>query len=393
MFSLKNRYVILVASVLMQMCLGATYAWSVFVIPLTNATGLGLGDVQYPFSIFYVVFPLTMLVSGVLINKFSTRISATIGGLLFGGGWLLASMGEGHFILTILGIGVLGAVGVGFTYLVPIAVGVRWFPNHKGLVSGISMAGFGGGAALIGQIAGRYMLNFNATPFDTFRLLGFAFLVIVTLGGLLMISPPVSAQNPQHASLPWKTVLGRKTFWILYLTMFFGIAAGFIVNTNLTKLYQGPNVKVALAAVSIFAVANAAGRILWGFIFDRIQARTAIFVNAALQSALLFGHFWLLTSSTGFLIFSFLMGLNYGGMLVIHASASSRYWSLSHVAQVYGWLSSANILASQVPVLAGKAYERTGSFVVPITLAAAGLLIASLVAIRQIPPEEDAVRE
>ena len=236
------------------------------------------------------------------------------------------------------------------------------------------------------------MLNFNATPFDTFRLLGLAFLIIVTLSGLLMISPPATAQNPHHAPLPWKTVLGRKTFWILYLTMFFGIAAGFIINTNLTKLYQGPNVKVALAAVSIFAIANAAGRILWGFIFDRIQARTAIFANAVLQSALLFGHFWLLDNPTGFLIFSFIMGLNYGGMLVIHASASSRYWSLAHLAQVYGWLSSANILASQVPVLAGKAYEKTGSFTLPITLAAIGLLAASLIALRQIVPEENAVR-
>lgn len=388
----KNRYVILVAAVLMQMCLGATYAWSVFVGPLKNITGLDLGQVQYPFAIFYVIFPLTMLIAGVLVNKFSTRIMATLGGLLFGGGWLLASMGKDHFLLTVLGIGVLGGIGVGFTYLVPIAVGVRWFPNHKGLVSGISMAGFGGGAAIIGQIAGRYMAHYAATPFDTFKFLGLAFLVIVALGGTLMVSPATSPNAPRHEPLPWKTVLGPKTFWILYLTLFAGISAGFIINTNLMKLYQGPNLGIALAAVSIFAIANAVGRITWGFIFDRIDARTAVCTNAILQSLLLFVHIWLLTTPAGFLIFAFLIGFNYGGMLVIHASSAARYWGLVHVAQVYGWLSSANILASQVPVLAGKAYEKTGSFKVPILITAVTLLISALIALWQIVPEEDAKR-
>jgi OFA family oxalate/formate antiporter-like MFS transporter len=392
MISLKNRYVILVAAVLMQMCLGATYAWSVFVGPLKTATGLDLGQVQYPFAIFYIVFPLTMLIAGVLVNKFSTRITATIGGLLFGGGWLLASMGKDHFLLTVLGIGVLGGVGVGFTYLIPIAVGVRWFPNHKGLVSGISMAGFGGGAAIIGQIAGRYMAHYSATPFDTFKLLGFAFLIIVTLGGTLMISPPSSSDTPRHEPLHWKTVIGRKLFWIFYLTLFAGIAAGFIINTNLTKLYRGPNLSVVLAAVSIFAIANAAGRISWGFIFDRVEAKTAICTNAILQSLLLFAHVWLLATPTGFLIFAFLIGFNYGGMLVIHASSSARYWGLVHVAQVYGWLSSANILASQVPVLAGKVYEKTGSFTLPILIAAIVLFISALIGLWQIIPEENAKR-
>jgi OFA family oxalate/formate antiporter-like MFS transporter len=389
---LKNRFVILVSSVLMQMCLGATYAWSVFTGPLKAITGLDQGDVQQPFAIFYTVFPLTMLIAGVLVNKFSTRITATIGGLLFGGGWLLASYGEHHFIFTVIGVGVLGAIGVGFTYLIPIAVGVRWFPNHKGLVSGISMAGFGGGAAIIGQIAGRYMHDFGATPFTTFRLLGFAFLIIVTLGGTLMISPPTTAETPAHEPLPWKTVLCRKTFWILYLTIFTGIAAGFIINTNLTKLYTGTNLNIALAAVSIFAIANAAGRVTWGFIFDRIQARTAVVANAMLQSVLLFAHAWLLPNSIMFLIFVFIVGFNYGGMLVIHASSSSRFWGLAHVAQVYGWLSSANILASQMPVLAGKAYERTHSFTWPILLAAGALLITAVIALKQLPLEEDVQR-
>jgi len=90
----SNRYVILVVAVLMQMCLGATYSWSVFVGSIKELTGLGQGAVQLPFTVFYIVFPASLLFSGIMVTKLAPRKCAIIGGILFGGGWIMASFGD-----------------------------------------------------------------------------------------------------------------------------------------------------------------------------------------------------------------------------------------------------------------------------------------------------------
>ncbi|MGD8369109.1 MAG: hypothetical protein PVG78_15835 [Desulfobacterales bacterium] len=123
-----KRYLILGAVVVMQMCLGATYSWSVYVEPLRALTGLKQGPVQAPFSVFYFAFPATMILSGTVLARTGPRVCAVGGGILFGSGWLLASLGRHHFLLTTAGIGLVAGMGVGFAYIVPIATCIR-FPS------------------------------------------------------------------------------------------------------------------------------------------------------------------------------------------------------------------------------------------------------------------------
>ena len=141
----------------MQMCLGATYSWSVYVGPLKALAGLGQGPAQLPFTIFYFAFPATMAGAGMLLPKLGPRRCAVIGGALFGSGWLLAGFGGRWFGFVALGIGGLAGVGAGIAYIVPIATCIRWFPHRKGLVTGVAVAGFGGGAALVSQAGGWLM--------------------------------------------------------------------------------------------------------------------------------------------------------------------------------------------------------------------------------------------
>ncbi|HEX9005927.1 MAG TPA: MFS transporter [Bacteroidota bacterium] len=374
-----KRYYILGCALLMQICLGATYAWPVFVRPLRELTGLGQGPAQLPFTVFYFAFPATMVLAGWLLPKIGPRRSAVLGGLLFGGGWMLASGGSTHVALTVLGIGLVAGVGVGFAYIVPIAVCVRWFPNQKGLVTGIAVAGFGGGAALIGQIGNA--LTLLSTPFTAFALLGAAFFLLVPAAGLTMQFPPLATPlqpNPGPARLSPARVLESREFLLLYGAMSAGLAAGFAVNANLKQLSTTAAGTAGVAAVALFAVGNAAGRLAWGFAFDRLRLPPALASNLVLQAIVLLSSFWLLGTGAGFLAFAFLTGLNYGGVLVLYASSTARIWGAENVGQVYGLLFSSNIVAAPVPVLTGLIYDATGSFSLSLTFVAVLMLAAAL---------------
>lgn len=355
-----KRYRILVAAVVMQMCLGATYAWSVFVQPLKQATGILQGTAQLPFSLFYFAFPATMIVTGTLLPRIGPRRCAMIGGLLFGGGWLLAAMGRSHFGFTVLGIGPVAGIGVGFAYIVPIATCVRWFPRHKGLVTGVAVAGFGGGAALVGKIAGWLMTAMALDPFAAFAALGVVFLVLVVCAGAVMANPPDT--QAVAVRLRVADMVRTRAFVFLYMAMFAGLAAGFAVNANLKELLPGTGTRAGVVAVAAFAMANAAGRILWGWTFDHVRSVRILQANLLLQALLLAVHTRLLTSEAGLIAFAAAAGFNYGGILVLYASAAAERWGGERLSQVYGWLFSANIPAALAPIAAGTVFDRTGHF-------------------------------
>ncbi len=368
---------IVLAAIAMQMCLGATYSWSVYVQPLRELTGLLQGPAQLPFTLFYFAFPITMIISGSLLPRLGPRRAAVIGGLLFGAGWMLAAAGGRHFGFTVVGIGLLAGIGVGFAYIVPVTTCIRWFPQHKGLVSGLAVAGFGGGAALISYLGERLITLHGFSPFQVFLVLGAAFMLITVSAGLTMQNPSQPAlaiSAAEHRPLPLAAFLTDGGFMLLYGLMFSGIAAGFMVNANLKELYLAAGTRAGVQAVALFAVANAAGRILWGVLFDQLPAALVLRVNLALQALVLLGAVFILKSTAGLWLFAVVTGFNYGGVLVLYVATVARRWGAHHTGQIYGWLFSANIPAAAAPLLAGLVFDRTGSFILP--LACGGLLLA-----------------
>jgi MFS transporter, OFA family, oxalate/formate antiporter len=356
-----RRYLILVSAIAMQLCLGATYSWSVFVKPLRELTGLSQAVVQTPFTVFYFAFPVTVIFSGFALKRLGPARSAAAGGLLFGLGWMFASLGSHHFAMTVIGIGLLAGTGVGLAYVVPLAVLVQWFPHQKGLVTGIAVAGFGGGAALISQIAGRLVSAQGLSPYAVFGLMGCVFVVIATTAGFVMKFPPGGAQQAV-ALLPYTDILRRKEFRLLYAVMIVALAAGFSVNANLKELFPAGGIAVGILGVSVFAAANAVGRIAWGALFDRMPEGAAVRANLIAQSCVFLASPWLLMSQTGFLLLAIAAGFNYGGVLVLYASTVTHVWGAERVGQVYGMLFSANIVAAPAPVLAGLWYDATKNF-------------------------------
>ncbi len=377
----RSRYWILVSAVAMQACLGATYAWAVFVPSLRDLTGLGQGAAQVPFTLFYIVFPGTALFAGPILRWLGPRGSAVLGGIVFGAGWGLAGFGGSGFAFTAGGIGILGGIGVGIAYVVPIAVGVRWFPRRKGLVTGLAVAGFGGGAAAIGQVADFLMESGGMSPFAVFRVLGATYAILVGMAGLAMRWPDTeksgeretsssareSGKSPTEDVPSFRRVVSDRWFRVLYLAMVCGLMAGFAVNANLKHLSGLAATKAGVMAVSVFALANALGRIVWGGLFDRFRnpVRT-IQANLLLQALVLISSPFLLNSGWGLQVLAGMAGFNYGGVLVLYASTVAVRWGAEKVGYIYGWMFSSNIFASLAPVLAGIGYDRWGSFTIPL---------------------------
>src|SRR4030042_2213264 len=158
-----KRWWIAVSAVVIQLCLGTVYAWSVFKIPLMNMHGWDGKTVPYTFLILMGIIGLAAAFGGMLVDKKGPRFVATIGGILFGIGTLVAGYADqvGNIALLYLGFGVIAALGNGFGYVTPIATLIRWFPDKRGLVTGLAVMGFGAGAFFMGQIAPKTYLAFN----------------------------------------------------------------------------------------------------------------------------------------------------------------------------------------------------------------------------------------
>lgn len=371
------RIMVTLSALLMQLCLGATYSWSVYVQHIKTIADISQAQAQVPFSVFYFIFPLTMIFSGTLVDRFGPRVAAISGGLLFGSGWMISSLGIENFTYTILGNGIIAGVGAGIAYIVPISTCMKWFPNNKGLVTGVAVAGFGGGAALVSSVAG-YLLKLDVNPFALFGYFGLVFMFLIVFSGFFMQNPP-GFSKVEILKLDIRKTLTDKRFIILYFAMFSGLAAGFAISANIKEFYASATLMTGVRAVSFFALANAFGRIVWGSIFDRFDSHIIIQLNLLSQALLLFLSPLIVTSSAGLQIFAAVAGFNYGGILVVYAGSVARIWGANKVGSIYGWLFSANIPGAIAPLLAGYFYDQTGSFTIPMYIIAIIILAAIIV--------------
>src|SRR5258708_21254612 len=143
---MTNRWSIAIAGVLLQVALGAVYAWSVFRAPLAKQFGWSISEVTLTFTICIFVLGVAAFLGGLWLNRKGPRIVAMTGGFLYGAGVFLASLSVHKLWWLYLSYGVIGGIGLGFSYIVPVAVLVKWFPDRRGLITGIAVGGFGAGA-------------------------------------------------------------------------------------------------------------------------------------------------------------------------------------------------------------------------------------------------------
>ena len=183
-----SRWGIAVAGVFLQVALGAVYAWSVFRLPLAKQFGWSISEVTLTFTISIFVLGVAAFFGGLWLNRRGPRVVALTGGLLYGTGVFLASFSDHKLWWLYLTYGVIGGIGLGFSYIVPVAVLVKWFPDRRGLITGLAVGGFGLGALVTAPLATRLIQSVGVL--STFAYLGVAFLIVTVLSGYFMQNPP-----------------------------------------------------------------------------------------------------------------------------------------------------------------------------------------------------------
>ena len=369
------RWRVLVASIFMQMCLGGIYAWSVFVPILKDTFSFSTAQTQIVFGITIISFSITMIPAGRLQDKYGPKIIGAIGGLLYGAGFLVGSFETGSFHEILVGIGLVSGVGIGFGYVCPLATCIKWFPEHKGLVTGISVAGFGAAAIILTGIV-KYLSANGATIQFIYRFLALLYGSIIFLSALLLNVPakkPVTAAQNSDLSMRF---FFEPLFWALFIGMFSGTFSGLLVIGNLNPIGKSFNFHCASASagISFFAAGNAIGRILWGRIFDAI-GRQSIPVSLIAISVSAAFFLFNLNSALIYYIICFIIGFSFASCFVLYAAEVAVSFGSNRLGSIYPFIFlSYGFSAITGPPLGGWIHDITGMYFWAIT-SASGLCI------------------
>ena len=283
-----NKWVQLVAGVLgMMMISSMQYAWTLFVPELRTAFNWSLPSVQLAFAIFIALMTYTAPLTGFLLDMFGTRLFFTLASLCVAVGWGGLGYADNLTMLYIF-YGIAG-VGASFVYTGGIAAALKWFPEKRGLASGVMAAGFGSGAAPFIPIIGYLIANTGYK--GAFLYTGIGFAVVLLVVAQVLRFPPGQSAKSRSASAACKEgeakgcrpveMLKTGQFYLIY-GMFVGMAIGYMFLTAsvkpVAKVY-GIATNVVLLAVSLYAIANGAGRVVWGVISDKIGREKAMTID------------------------------------------------------------------------------------------------------------------
>ena len=357
---MKNRWVVLAAGVLIQTVLGGIYAWSTFAPYLGKSYGLNKGQCGFIFGLTIAVFSLAMIPAGRLLAKKGPRLTASIGAILFMSGYLIASTSQGSYTMLLLSLGVAAGAGIGFGYVCPLSVGMKWFPEKKGLVTGVAVAGFGGGAVALSSVAGHYLQS-GMDVLTFFRYFGLVSGGILLAASMLLVDPEETragaAKEKNYAAV------FTAPFIILTLGMFAGTFAGLLIIGNLSPimLKLGLTKSEAIFAISLFAVGNAIGRVSWGYAFDYLGYKS---IPAYLLAYALFSIMLLLPLGNKLVLLTVaLLGFGFGANFVLYASTVTRQFGIESFPNLYPiCFLSYGLAGITGPGVGGRIADYTGSY-------------------------------
>ena len=412
-----NRWVVVLGALLIQLALGSVYAFSIFTSPLSETLGCDSKSFQILgiFSAAIAVFAVTMIIAGRLQDKKGPRLIATVGGLVYGAGYVIAAFSTEDIAMMYLSYGVIGGIGLGLGYVCPLAAVVKWFPDKRGLVSGIAVAGFGAGAFVFTQ-AGKWVIEASPDGLsNAFLYLGLIFLLMVVGGAQLLRNPPegwlpkgyVPKTNGGRTDgeFEWRDMIKTKQFVMLFSMFLLSATAGLMMIANVKNLAQYLDATGTLLVVAQFqtiagviAVFNGAGRICWGKASDILGRAKTMKMMFLLQALILFAAagFFLVRPSGEMVQFAGLtalasgVGFTFGGNFALFPTTTAEYFGTKNVGINYGLVfngyGAAGVLGGLIPGIMASAED---GFVWVFVATGIASFVAFFLAVLIRPPAKD----
>jgi OFA family oxalate/formate antiporter-like MFS transporter len=394
-----NRWWIAVAGVFLQMALGAAYAWSVFRIPLSKEFGWSISEVTLTFTIGWFVLGCSMVVGGLWIKRVGPRVVAMVAGVLWGGGVFLASFSAHRLWWLYLTYGVIGGIGIGIGYIVPVTVLMKWFPDRRGLMTGIAVSGFGAGALFAAPAAGWLIQHVGLMP--TFGYLGVAYGIIAVGAGFFMQNPPEGwkpkgwVPTAKHLAqrVDREYTLGEALrtwqWWAICALMSINTMVGLSVVSQASPIFQEmgkATAATAAALVGIIAIGNGAGRIFWAWVSDLTTRKMAFFLMYLIE-AILYWSFHSIASLTLMAIVTFILVMCYGGGYGITPAFAADYFGPSDVGSIFGLMMVPWAFAASFgPLLFAYLRQINGNYVQAFYMLAAMVTMALILPLLVYPP-------
>lgn len=377
----KNRWFIVLAAIGIHICIGSVYAWSVYVKPIQSAMQWTLTDVTITFSIAIFFLGLSAALLGKFVEEKGPRVAATLAAVLFGFGTMgsgVAIMMESK-ILLYLTYGVLGGAGLGIGYISPVSTLVKWFPDRRGMATGLAIMGFGFASAISGP-AIKILIDAVGIS-STFYILGAIYLVVMFVSAQNLSTPPEGYMPERFsqaiaegkkkikedlASLTREEAIKTGRFYGLWIMLFINVTCGIAIISVASPLLQevvGISALAAASAVGLMGIFNGSGRIIWASVSDYLT-RPVVFVLFFVTQIL---AFYFLTTVTSILLFQILVYYImtcYGGAFASIPAYIGDIFGTKQLGAIHGYILTAWALAGLVgPIIIAYVKDTTGSYV------------------------------
>ena len=390
----KKRWFILAACVFANLVSGAAYASSVFKRPMMEHLGCTEQQWALAFSLTLAFLPVGMLMSGKIVDRGSPRTAVAIGAVLMGLGVFLA--GFAHSLIWLyLTFGMMMSLGNGSSYGAVIAVSVKWFPDRRGMASGVTVGALGFGTAIIAPFAQWLLQQPGLGVLGMFRVLGITFFVVLALSSLAMVNPPAEfrenerARQISGADVRWSAMLARPRFWLLYALYALGVFSGLMLISQAATIAQEMTrlgKAAAAGVVALLGLANATGRVTWGAVSDKIGRLPSLALMFLVTTATMFLLPDLATHKSTLVPAVIVIGLCFGGYLGTFPSLCADSFGAKNAAVNYALLFSAFSVAGVAgPWVAARFAHGAGgyaqAFRVAGAVSVAGLILSLSAAI------------
>jgi OFA family oxalate/formate antiporter-like MFS transporter len=365
----KSRFMVVVAGIVIMLCLGVAYSWGVFMVPLEQDLNWGRAQISLAVSILLLVFSAFMSIGGISERKYGPRITATIGGIFVALGWMGASFSRTPLWLYLF-YGVFGGIGTGLAYIPSVSCGIKWFPEKKGLITGVIVFGFGFGAAFLSPVIAYFI---KLSGWRTTMLFGGAVFGLVIMCFSQFLKAPVCGFEGVKEGAPDKeteitpgNMVKTSTFKTMFITYFIAMVAGMMTIGHVVAFAQGHGFTAIQGAfaLTILSIFNGLGRILAGHFSDIWGGKKTLILLFGIIGASMF-LFYHASGIILFYVIAALIGLCFGGFLAVYPPLTSEYFGREHFAINYGLVfigyGSGCFLG---PLIGGVVYDMFNSYMI-----------------------------